>query len=207
MQEISMNLHVHKKAFRSLGIAESFLKGGTEESILAGVVMRADFVIDGFVFSNVKIGGMDSTKKVIEMFQKLKRNDINLLLLNGCIISWYNVIDLYEVFSEIGLPLICVTYKNSQGLEKYFRELFPNDWDKRVKIYNKNKKRIPIIISSGYKIFIRIIGLEAEEAKVILNKFTTHGRIPEPLRVSRLLARTIMREVETRKTKKSLLCF
>ncbi|MCK4952711.1 DUF99 family protein [Candidatus Bathyarchaeota archaeon] len=31
-----------------------------------------------------------------------------------------------------------------------------------------------------------------DEAKVILNRFTSHGSIPEPLRVTRLIARAIV---------------
>ena len=186
-----MRLHVHKKAFRALGISESFVKGVSKESVLAGVVMRADKAIDGFVFSSATVGGMDATGKTIEMHRTLERNDINLLILNGCVISWYNVIDLHKVAEETGLPLICVTYEESAGLEKYFTELFPEDWENRVKIYHKNKARTPIKLDTGYTVYARFLDMTLEQAKGILNKFTSHGAVPEPLRVARLLARSI----------------
>ena len=184
-------LHVHKKAFRALGISESFVKGVSKESVLAGVVMRADKAIDGFVFSTATVGGMDATRKTIEMHRTLERNDINLLILNGCVISWYNVIDLHKVAEETGLPLICVTYEESAGLEKYFTELFPEDWENRVKIYHKNKARTPVKLDTGYTVYARFLNMSLEQAKGILNKFTLHGSIPEPLRVARLIARSI----------------
>lgn len=190
-----MRLHVHKKGFRALGISESFIKGVSEESILAGVVMRADMTIDGFTFSKATVGGMDATEKILEMYRSLKRDDITLLLLNGCIISWYNVIDLHRVAEETGLPLICVTYNESTGLEKYFKELFPEDWKSRVEIYRKNKSRTAVKLSTGYTVYIRFIGMKMEEAKGILNKFTSHGSIPEPLRVARLLARSLVKNL------------
>ena len=190
-----MRLHVHKKGFRALGISESFIKGVSEESILAGVVMRADMTIDGFTFSKAKVGGMDATEKILEMYRGLKRDDITLLLLNGCVISWYNVIDLHRVAEETGLPLICVTYNESTGLEKYFKELFPEDWKSRVEIYRKNKSRTAVKLSTGYTVYIRFIGMKMEEAKGILNKFTSHGSIPEPLRVARLLARSLVKNL------------
>jgi len=188
-------LHVHKKGFRALGISESFIKGISKESILAGVVMRADMIVDGFTFSKVTVGGMDATEKIIGMYRRLKRDDINILLLNGCIISWYNVIDLHQVAEETGLPLICVTYNESMGLEKYFKELFPQDWEKRVEMYRKNKSRTAIKLSTGYTVYIRFIGIELDEAKGILNKFTSHGSVPEPLRIARLLARSIVKNL------------
>ena len=116
-------LHVHKKAVRALGIAESFVKGVSKRSVLAGVVMRADRVLDGFGFATATVGGMDATGKVIELYESLERDDINFILLNGCIISWYNVVDLHKVVEETQRPLLCVTYEESEGLEKYFLRL------------------------------------------------------------------------------------
>ncbi len=190
-----MRLHVHKKGFRALGISESFVKGVSEESILAGVVMRADGAIDGFTFAKATVGGMDATEKILEMYRNLRRDDISVLLLNGCVISWYNVIDLHRVAEETSLPLICVTYNESEGLEKYFKELFPQDWERRVETYRRNKSRTSIKLSTGYTVYIRFIGMKIEEAKGVLNKFTSHGSIPEPLRVARLLARSIVKNL------------
>ena len=45
------NLHLEKKGLRGLAIAESFLQN-SKKSVIAGVVMRRDFVIDGFVFGH-----------------------------------------------------------------------------------------------------------------------------------------------------------
>ena len=191
-----MRLHVYKKGFRALGISESFVKGVSKESILAGVVMRADMKIDGFTFSRVTVGGTDATEKILEMYKRLRRDDINLLLLNGCVISWYNVIDLHRVAEETGLPLICVTYNESAGLERYFRELFPEDWEQRVEIYRKNKGRVPVKLFTGHIVYIRYIGMKIEEAREVLNRFTFEGAIPEPLRISRLLARSIVKSLD-----------
>jgi len=191
-----LRLHVHKKAFRALGISESFIKGISNKSILAGVVLRSDHIIDGFVFSRATVGGMDATDKIIDMYKALKRDDINILMLNGCVISWYNVIDLHRVYRELELPLICVTYEKSEGLEKYFMELFPEDYDKRIEIYRKNGPRTPMVLHTGHNVYVRFLGMNLEEAKGVLNKFTLHGAIPEPLRIARLLARGIMRTLK-----------
>jgi endonuclease V-like protein UPF0215 family len=195
-----LKLHVHKKAFRALGVSESFVKGESKKSILAGVVMRADKAIDGFVFAEATVGGMDATDKVVEMHKTLGRNDINVLLLNGCVISWYNVIDLNEVAEETGLPLICVTYEESEGLDKYFKELFPEDWENRVQVYHKNKERTPLELKTGYIVYVRFMGMSLEEAKAILDKFTSHGAVPEPLRVARLLARATVKTLVPKAT-------
>lgn len=193
-------MRTHKKGIRALGISESFVKGVSKISVLAGVVMRADMIVDGFTFSTAKVGGMDATQKIIEMHQALKRDDINILLLNGCVISWYNVIDLHRLTDVIGLPLICVTYKESEGLEKYFKEYFPEDWQRRIEVYHRNGPRTPLRLHTGHVIYARFLNISEKEALKLLNKFTIHGAVPEPLRTARLLARSFTKSKLTKIT-------
>ena len=191
-----MAVRYFKKGIRALGIAECFRKGASRKSILAGVVMRADLLLDGFSFSVATVGGLDATEAVVRLYERLGRKDVNILMLNGCVISWYNVIDLNEVHERTGKPLICVTYEPSPGLEKYFKEYFPDDWAERLAIYERNGPRTAIRLKTGHEVFIRAIGLDEEEAKKVLDKFTLHGSIPEPLRLARLLARAVLANVD-----------
>lgn len=183
-----MGFNLSKKGFRVLGVAESFVKG-SPFSVLAGVVMRKDFVVDGFCVTRVAVGGDDSTDKLVKMVRGLGREDIGLLLLNGCIISWFNIIDLGRVYEELGLPLICVTYRESRGIEKYLREYF-RDWEKKQKVYEKLGERAVARVN-GYQVFYYSYGLEEKMVERFLADVTRHGRVPEPIRVARLLARTL----------------
>ncbi len=88
-----MVLHLGKKAIRALGVAESF-RPTASKSTLAGVVVRTDLVVDGFVFGAATVGGEDATRAVLGMYRKLKRGDVNLIMFAGCIISRYNIIDV-----------------------------------------------------------------------------------------------------------------
>jgi endonuclease V-like protein UPF0215 family len=89
-------LHLDKKGIRVFAIAESFKKENST-SMIAGIVMRKDLIVDGVVFGNVTIGGNDATDSIISMIKNLERNDINLILLDGMIISMYNIIDGEEI--------------------------------------------------------------------------------------------------------------
>ena len=183
------SLRVHKKGIRAFGIAESFVNGENVSSVLAGVVLRADMILDGFAFNKAMVGGMDATQKIVEMYTSLERDDVNVLLLNGCVISWYNVVDLNFVSRAVGLPLVCVTYEDSGGLEKFFKENFPEDWKPRVEIYHSNGPRKLLKLHTGSSVYVRSIGLSEEETIMLLNKFTLNGSVPEPLRIAQLLAR------------------
>lgn len=192
-------INLNKRGIRSLGISESFIKNITGKSILAGVIVRADRIIDGFGLSLTTIGGMDATESIISLYKSLKRKDINAILLNGCVISWFNIIDLKEVYRKLDLPLICITYEESEGLKRYLKEYFKKDWEDRYKIYLKNGNREKIILNTRKTIFVRILGMELSQAERLLNKFTIHGAIPEPLRISRLLARSILKSKLSKK--------
>ena len=183
-------LHLNKPAIRTLGIAESFVRT-CSISRLAGVVMRADLRVDGVAFARATVGGDDATEGVLKIYEQLGRADINAMILSGAVISWFNIIDIQEVFDIIQKPVICLTYEESPGLERYIREYFQNP-EEKLRRYQRLGQREIIRLKTGYEVFIRALGATPEETRVLLNKFTVDGRIPEPVRVARLAARAAM---------------
>lgn len=179
-------MHIPKKGLRALGIAESYT--GRSVSRLAGVVMRKDLRIDGFIFSTVTVGGMDATASILHMVDELKRKDINVIMLSGCVIAWFNIINPSQIAQKTGIPVICVTYEDSEGLIAEIRHHFPGD-NVRISAYENLGERIPIELHTHQTIFIRAWGLDQQDAAQLCNDFTLEGKIPEPLRVARLCAR------------------
>jgi len=181
-----MPLHPTKKAIRALGVAESF-RPSDKRSTLAGVVMRSDLLIDGFAFAEAEVGGEDATASVLRLFRRLHRDDVNLIILSGCIISRYNIIDVDEVAERTGLPVVCLTYKESAGLEGTIRSRF-EDPETRVATYRRLRSRSPVLLATGHRVFLRCANIGDEDAKRVLDSFTLQGAVPEPVRVARLLA-------------------
>ncbi len=99
-----------KKAIRCFGVAESFRKGALPFSVLAGVVMRADSIIDGFVLDKATLGGDDATQSILRMFVSLQRKDINVIIVGGSIISLFNMVDIVHIHEILGVPIIFLTY-------------------------------------------------------------------------------------------------
>ena len=187
-----MLLHLNKPALRALGIAESFVRTHPT-SILAGVVMRADLRVDGLAYAHATVGGDDGTKAVLNLCRQLDREDVNALLISGAALSWFNIIDLQEVFEKTERPLICLTYEESPGLEKYIREYFGSP-EEKLRRYRGLGERQSIRLKTGYEVFVRTLGASPEEARILLNKFTRDGRVPEPVRLARLAARAALRD-------------
>ncbi len=186
-------LHIEKKGLRCLAIAESFTQKSAK-SVLAGIVMRRDFVIDGFVFGKTTLEGDDATDEIVKMYRRLGRPDISYLLISGLIISMYNIVDPKKVAAEVGLPVIAVTYKDSSGIEDAIKYHFPKRFDKKLEQYTNLEKRQKIKLHTGSPVYVRCEGCTVLKAEKILNGLTLQGHVPEPLRIAHLLARALLLE-------------
>lgn len=187
-----MPLHHSKRGLRMLGVAESFVKS-RPRSCLAGVVMRGDLRIDGISFSSASVGGCDATQGVLEIYRLLDRMDINAIMLSGDVISWFNIIEPQTIYNETGRPVISLSYEESGGLEAYIKKYFPTPHE-RLKRYMALGERSRLLLKTGYHVYVRVTGATIEEAHKAVNRFTIDGRIPEPIRVARLIARARLNE-------------
>jgi endonuclease V-like protein UPF0215 family len=183
------HLHIEKKGLRGLAIAESF-REIDKISTLAGVVMRRDFIIDGFVFGHTTIEGNDATDSILQMHKKLDRDDISFVMISGLIISMYNIVDIKKIWNELKIPIIGVTYEDSKGIEAAIKYHFPDSYQSKIEEYHKLGQRTKISLHTGHDLYVRIEGCTISETKNLLNALTIQGAIPEPLRVAHMLART-----------------
>lgn len=186
---ITHRVHPEKKGIRVLGIAESS-KRQSKKSALAGVVMRRDLVIDGMVFGSVTPTGDDSADAILKMFDSLNRQDITCIMIGGLVISMYNVVDAERIFEKTGLPLLAVTFEESGGLKKSFKNRFEN-WEEKLALYNKLVPREKVVLKTGKEVYVQCWGLSRRKAVMILNSFTLQGALPEPIRVAKIAAKSL----------------
>ena len=156
--------------------------------------MRRDFVIDGFVFGSVTIEGDDATDAILKMYEELQRPDISYVLISGLIISMYNIIDIKKLYSCLKIPIIGISYNESPGIEYALKHHFPNSFESKISLYHKLGKREKITLNTSHNIFVRKEGCTLSDVKHLLNELTMYGSIPEPIRVSQLLAKTLLQK-------------
>jgi len=186
------HLHLEKSGIRGLAIAESF-SHNSKKSVLSGIVMSTDLVIDGFVMGYSTVGGDDATDAILSMYEKLGRTDVSFLLISGIIISSYNMIDVKRISEKIGLPVIAITHEESDGIEDAIKHHFPDSYKSKLAEYSKLGSREKITLHTSHNLYIRNEGCTVLEAKQLLDKITTQGSIPEPLRIAQLLANTLLK--------------
>jgi hypothetical protein len=94
------------------------------------------------------------------------------------------------IAQETGIPVICVTYEDSEGIIADIRDHFPDD-TARISAYENLGERTPVELHTHQTLFIRVWGMKVRDAARLCNDFTLEGKIPEPLRVARLCARNL----------------
>jgi endonuclease V-like protein UPF0215 family len=176
---------------RVFAVAESFRKAA-KSSVLAGVVMRRDLVIDGMAFGRATVGGDDATDTIVSMCQSLERDDINCILLGGLVISMYNIIDGQQISHDTGLPVVAITFEDSKGLEGAIRHHFSKGWEEKVERYRKLGERERVALRTGKPLYIRYWGITQKRALAVLNAFTLQGALPEPVKVAKIAARSAL---------------
>ena len=187
-------MDINKKGIRVLAIAESFRKEKTN-SILSGIVMRKDLIIDGIIYGNATIGGDDATQNIIAMYNSLQRNDISFLLLNGLIISRYNIVDGKTIYENIGIPVIAITFNNSQGIENSIKKHFPSNYKNKLENLEKLEKRNLVLLKTNKYLWIRMWGIKLDDAIKLLNSFIIQGSIPEPIKLAKLISHAYLNTI------------
>jgi endonuclease V-like protein UPF0215 family len=114
-------------------------------------------------------------------------------MLDGLIISMYNIIDGKELEKNTDVPVIAITFKDSEGLEGTIQHHSSNDFKLKLEQYRKLGQRDKILLKTGKILFVRYWGLSSKEVTAIVNYFTLQGSIPEPIRIAKLAARASMR--------------
>ena len=180
-----------KRGIRALGVAESF-RGGEPNSVLAGVVMRGDLVVDGVCFGRTSVGGDDATSSIASLFRRIRRNDVNLLMVSGAILSLYNIVDVDELSRRADLPVVCLTYKETRGIEASIARRFPGATEVKLRAYRKLGPRQRIRLKSGRVLYARTAGIDLASAQRVVDAFTLQGSVPEPIRVAKLVARAAL---------------
>ena len=177
-----------KAGVRALGIAESFRES---TSRLAGTVVRASRVVDGFVFDRCTVGGSDATDAVCRMVDRLDREDVRYLFVSGIAPAWFNVLDLHAIHDRTELPTLSISFESSPGLEPAIRDAFDDSdaVEARLETYRAQPSRRSVSVNDE-TVYVRSVGVQADEGDII-RAFTPEGGRPEPLRVARLAARGV----------------
>lgn len=183
-----------KSETRILGFDDGPFEKKDKTVPVIGVVFRGGSFLDGILRTNVKVDGLDSTKKIIKLINTSRhKQQLKVIMFDGITFGGFNILDIKQIYKKTGLPVIVVNRKhpNLEEVKNALKNF--KDFEKRWKIILRAGKIKECKIKENKKVYYQSIGLEDEETEEIIRLSSTHSFIPEPLRVAHLIATGIVK--------------
>lgn len=177
-----------KQEIRLIGIDDApFDKNKKGKVLVVATFFRGGSLLEGVLSTKVQVDGSDSTRKIISLINKSKfKPQIKSILLNGIALGGFNVIDIKKLNKYTKIPVI-VVIRNYPDFEKIKLALIKIKKEKKYKLIEKAGE-----VHKLGKIFFQFAGISLEEAKEILRISCTRSFIPEPIRISHIIASGIV---------------
>ncbi len=140
---------------------------------------RLDVVVRGHVTRD----GDDATAVMAQLVREKSLVHVRAVMLQGITTAGFNVVDLHALHAMLEMPVL-VVMRRFPDFEQFFHALsrVPDSAQKRVLI---EQAGVPEQVG---ELWVQRAGLTLEETQRMLDNTTSHGVIPEPLRLAHLIA-------------------
>lgn len=159
-----------------------------KEALLVAVLMLEGTWINGVKVEKIVVDGLDATEKLVAM---LRDWEFDVVMLAGVSFAGFNLIDPARIFGEFKKPVVVITRKKpsnvavKRALMRHF-----NDWRVRWRVFEKLGSVHEIVsFPNEPPIYAEIVGAEPDWVCRVVRASTACCRVPEPVRVARLIAR------------------
>jgi endonuclease V-like protein UPF0215 family len=186
-----MALNVWRE-FRVVGVEDGGFSREAQDSdaqkaLFVCILFRGKWVSD-FQAGMITVDGLDATEKLVSMLQ---RWSFDAVMLAGVSFAGFNLVDPTVVFEEFNKPTIIIsrTKPNNVAVKNALRQHF-EDWQIRWGIFEKLGPIWEIFsMPNEPPIYVEVIGAELDWASKLIRAASLCCRVPEPIRVARLVAR------------------
>jgi hypothetical protein len=165
----------------------SFQKGLARNALLAAVLFRG-LEIENVKITEITVDGLDVTKKLAEI---LSEWEFAAVLLAGISFAGFNIINPTTIHEKFKKPIIIITRTkpNNKAVHRALQKHF-KDWRIRWKMFEKlGSFRKMTVLADEPPVYVETIGADAKWAYNLIHFLSVCCRVPEPIRVARLIAR------------------
>lgn len=141
--------------------------------------------LDGVLATTVRRDGSNATDRLVEIVQSSRFHDhIRAVLLQGIALAGFNVVDLERLALTLDVPVLVVVRKQPrmQTVKDALLDRTAGGAEKWALI----EKHGPLEKCGA--LWVQRVGLTLKEAADLLAATTSHGNIPEPLRLAHIIA-------------------
>ncbi len=173
-----------KKEVRVIGWDDCRFARDMEKVRLVGAIFRGGLYIDGMLSVEIERDGMDATENIAaSVIRSRHYGQLSIIMLDGISFAGFNLVDIKELSSETGLPVI-VAQRSMPDIGRFTAA---------QRIFKDCAKRCKAVESAGEvykweKLYFQKAGLSAKECEEIFALTCVRSNIPEPLRVAHIIA-------------------
>jgi endonuclease V-like protein UPF0215 family len=179
------------QAFQIVGVEDggfSRKQGcGIPKALFVCILLRGKWIND-FQVDMITVDGLDATEKLSSM---LRQWSFDVVMLAGVSFAGFNLVDPTVVFEGFSKPVIVIsrTKPNNVAVKNALRRHF-EDWRVRWSIFEKLGSVYEIVsMPTEPPVYVEVVGAELNWASRVIRASSVCCRIPEPIRVARLVAR------------------
>lgn len=180
----------HRKGLRIVGVDDgpfSPSKKLGERAILVAVLCE-ESRIKTIRIGSIEVDGSDAVAILQTMLRRLR---FDLLLLSGISFGGFNLIDISKLARTMSKPVIAISREkpNNQTVKVALLEHF-KDWNRRWNIVRAAGRLYTFKpLTDEPKLYFEVKRASPDYAKRIMKETALISRLPEPLRIARIIAR------------------
>jgi len=174
------------------GFSRAPLNCGIRKALLVCVLLQGTR-IENFLADMVTVDGLDASEKLAGMLRDVP---FDAVMLAGVSFAGFNLIDPVLIFEEFGKPVVVVSRTRPDNLAvkgallRHFE-----DWQIRWRVFEKLGPIYEVVsMPSEPPLYVEVIGADLNWASDLIRVFTFCSRVPEPIRVARLIAQGLTRQ-------------
>jgi endonuclease V-like protein UPF0215 family len=141
--------------------------------------------LTGVVIGEVEKDGADAAEKLARLVAGSRfAEHVQLVMLQGIALAGFNVVDVYYLHRQLGLPVLVVARKlpNMASIHKAL-----------VTQVREGEQKWALIDKLGPmepagQVYVQRVGLTITEATQVVDRFAVYSHLPEPLRTAHLIA-------------------
>ena len=175
--------------------AFSPIKTAREPALLLAVLLRRSR-IRGVRVGTIQVDGTDARTVLKSLVRTLR---LDLVMLSGISFAGFNIIDISRLADELKKPVIAISgdLPDNRAVRKALKDHFV-DWEMRWRcVRSAGRLYTCKPLKDEPKLYFEVKGATPGYARAVISKTAMISRLPEPIRVARILAKGLSSLTDT----------
>ena len=174
-----------KRMSNIIGFDDSPFPHGHRGSVKVVGAVFADLRFDGVLIGEVQADGSDAARQLSKLVAESKfAPHTQLIMLQGIALGGFNVVDVFDLNERLELPVLVVSRVIPDM--KAIREALTTRVPEGLKKWDLIDRLGPM--ESAGHVYVQRVGMTLEQAVAVVDRFSVHSQVPEPIRTAHLIA-------------------